>query len=325
MNAPLVPTWEARFRQEALIRTVHHGNRIEGNPLNLNEVKEVLEGKSVTARERDIQEIINYRNVVHFVDSFKPKDPIEEKTILHIHRLTTTKVIFEDQCGCYRVTQVALKNRATGEITFLPPSAEEVPVLMHDFVFWLNHTTNEDLSPILKAAVANYVLNAIHPFIEGNGRTARAVAILILYKEGYDIKRFFSLEEYYDRNPAQYYATLQKVSNQGLNLKERDLTPWLEYFTEGLAIELQRVKEKVQRLSVDLKLKGKVGQVALNERQLQLVEFMEGNTRISNSEFRTLFPMVSDDTILRDLKDLVSKKLVRKKGKTKNAYYELVH
>ncbi|MCL5411771.1 MAG: Fic family protein [Patescibacteria group bacterium] len=325
INAPLVPAWEAKFRQEALIRTVHHGNHVEGNPLNLAEVKDVLEGKKITARNRDIQEIINYRDVLKFIDGFNKRDPIDERTILYIHKLTTSKTISVDQCGHYRLTQVALKNQATGEITFMPPSAREVPRLMHDFIFWLNHATNDELSAILKAAIANYALNAIHPFIEGNGRTSRAIATLILYKEGYDIKRFFSLEEYYDRDATRYYDHLQRVSNQHQELAQRDLTPWLEYFSEGLAVELQRIKEKVQRLSVDLKLKGKVGQVALNERQIQLVEYMETNGKISNPDFRILFPMVSDDTMLRDLKDLIDKGIVRKKGKTKNAYYELVH
>jgi len=67
-NAPLVPAYEAKFRQEAIIRTVHHGTHIEGNPLDTGEVVAVLEGKEVEARDRDIQEILNYRNVLKFID-----------------------------------------------------------------------------------------------------------------------------------------------------------------------------------------------------------------------------------------------------------------
>ncbi|HET7713078.1 MAG TPA: Fic family protein, partial [Patescibacteria group bacterium] len=127
---------------------------------------------------------------------------------------------------------------------------------------------------------------------------------------------FFSLEEYYDRNPQDYYNALQSAEGG-------DLTTWLEYFTQGLAIELGRIKERVQKLSVDLKLKGKVGQIALNERQLKLVEYMEDYGKVRNEDWRTLLPMVSDDTILRDLKDLMKKGLVRKSGSTKSAEYSL--
>ncbi len=102
-----------------------------------------------------------------------------------------------------------------------------------------------------------------------------------------------------------------------------DLTTWLEYFTQGLAIELGRIKERVQKLSVDLKLKGKVGQIALNERQLKLVEYMEDYGKVRNEDWRALLPMVSDDTVLRDLKDLIKKGLVRKSGSTKSAEYKL--
>ncbi len=68
INAPLVPAWEAKFRKEAMERTVHHGTHLEGNPLSEEEVKDVLEGTEVIARDRDIQEILNYRNVLKFID-----------------------------------------------------------------------------------------------------------------------------------------------------------------------------------------------------------------------------------------------------------------
>jgi Fic family protein len=175
----------------------------------------------------------------------------------------------------------------------------------------------------VKAAITHYILVAIHPFTDGNGRAARALSTLILFKEGYDIKKFFSLEEYFDRDATSYYHVLQQTSNQAKNLSERDLTIWIEYFTTGLAIELSRIREKVQRLSVDLRIKGKTGQVPLNERQLKLVEYMQEYSQVSNKEWRSLLPMVSDDTVLRDLKYLVKKGLVKKRGSTKSAYYIL--
>lgn len=336
-SAPLVPAYEAKFRQEAIIRTVHHGTHIEGNPLGTGEVAAVLEGEQISARDRDVQEVLNYRNVLAYIDE-RPTSPakrgertskdqrreINEKELLQIHKLTVEKVLPAATSGTYRLNQVVVKNSKTGEISFKPPEAPKVKKLVKEFIDWLNSDDAEDVHPVLKAGITHYVLAFIHPFVDGNGRTARAFATLVLFSEGYDLKKFFSLEEYFDRNAKRYYETLQSVSNQKVNsLSDRDLTSWLEYFCEGLAEELERVKQKVQKLSLDSRLKGRTGQIILSERQVKLVEYMETNGSVSNKQWRSILRDYSDDTILRDLKDLQKKKLVKKKGSTKGAVYVL--
>lgn len=321
-NAPLVPAYEAKFRQEAMIRTVHHGTHIEGNPLDTGQVVAVLEGKQVAAKDRDIQEILNYRKVLNYID--RRSGEINEKDFLAIHKLTVDKVLAANQAGKYRKTQVVVKNSKTGEVSFVPPAADKVKLLIGDFFKWLASDTGSEIHPVLVAGITHYVLSYIHPFVDGNGRAARALATVVLFTRGYDIKKFFSLEEYFDRNAGKYYQTLQQVSNQKVDsLSERDLTVWLEYFCEGLAEELERVKERVQKLSLDLRLKGKTGQLVLSERQMKLVEYIESYGSITNRTWRNLLPDYSDDTILRDLKDLQKKGLIKKKGSTKGAVYML--
>ncbi|MDO8486718.1 MAG: Fic family protein [Candidatus Curtissbacteria bacterium] len=333
-NAPLVPAYEAKFRQEAIIRTVHHGTHIEGNPLDTGEVAAVLEGEKVDAKDRDVQEVLNYREVLKYIDKSQShkesksqrarESKFTEKDLLTIHRLTVDKVLAADKAGKYRVGQVVVKNSKTGQISFVPPKAGEVRGLVGDFLKWLNSGEALDLHPVLKAGIVHYVLAFIHPFVDGNGRASRAFATLVLFSEGYDIKKFFSLEEYFDRDAKRYYATLQSISNQKVkSLSERELTPWLTYFCQGLAEELERVKQKVQKLSLDSRLKGRTGQIMLSERQVKLVEYMETYGSISNSQWRNVLRDFSDDTILRDLKDLQKKGLIRKKGSTKGAVYIL--
>lgn len=326
-NAPLVPAYEAKFRQEAIIRTVHHGTHIEGNPLDTGEVAAVLEGQTVDARDRDVQEVLNYRNVLKYIDSRqKPVagDQFREKVLLDLHRLTVEKVLPNDRAGKFRSTQVVVKNSKTGEVSFRPPSPVQVRDLILDFLAWLNSDTASEMHPVILAGIVHYVLAYIHPFVDGNGRVARSFATLVLFNKGYDIKKFFSLEEYFDRDGQKYYKTLQSVSNQKVDkLSDRDLTAWLEYSCEGLAQELERVKEKVQKLSLDSRLKGRTGQVILSERQVKLVEYIENYGSINNRAWRSLLTDYSDDTILRDLKDLQRKKLIKKKGSTKGAVYVL--
>ncbi len=335
VNAPLVPAWEAKFRKEAIERTIHHGTHLEGNQLSEEEVRDVLEGEEVIARDRDVQEIINYRNVLKFIDEIYTKiGPTATgsgsyiftlETLLEMHKLTTEKILSPETSGRFRIRQVVIRNTKTGQISYTPPPAVEVPYLVEDLVNWINSDETKQIHPIIKAGIIHYELARIHPFVDGNGRVARAVATLILFLDGYDIRKFFSFEEYFDENLMQYYLTLQAVSNQlVLDTHERDLTPWLEYFTEGVAIELNRVKEKVQRISVDARIKDKLGkQLMLNERQMMIMEYIHRHKALSNKDFRKIFPDYSDDTVLRELKFLRQKGLVKKAGGTKKAAYVL--
>lgn len=331
ISAPLIPAWEAKFKKEALERTVHHGTHLEGNRLSNEEVKDVLDGKEVFARDRDIQEIINYRNVLKFIEQIaeqiKQSDNYEYnlETLLEIHRITTERILPPESSGKFRVSQVVIRNASTGQISYTPPPAAEVSFLVEDLINWINDEQTKEMHPIIKAGIVHYEIMRIHPFLDGNGRTGRALATLIMFLDGYDIRKFFSLEEYYDENPMDYYLTLQEVSNQlVLDTYDRDITPWLEYFVKGVAIELNRVKEKVKRVSTDAKIKNKLGaQVELNERQMLIMEFLHRHGSMQNKDFRKVFPDYSDDTVLREIKFLKKKGLIKKVGGTKKARYVL--
>jgi Fic family protein len=327
-NAPLIPVYESRFKKDALLRTVHHGTHIEGNDLTLSEVRKAIEGESFVARERDIQEVINYRNVLKYIDGLErklSKSPRYNQTMVkEINRLACERIITDGRAGRYRQTQVILRNSSTGEITFRPPPAVEVPFLMDDFFNWLNSVEAKKTHPVIRAGIAHYYLVSVHPFIEANGRTARAFAILVLFAEGYDIKKFFSLEDYFDKDALHYYQALMKVDKQHRDLAKRDLTLWLEYFTQAMGVELTRIKEKVKRLSVDIKMKSRMGkQIPLNERQIKLMEYLEENGSVTTAEARKIVPNYSDDTLVRDFNYFVKKGIARKQGRTKAARYVL--
>jgi Fic family protein len=331
-TAPLIPAWERRFQKEARAKIIHHGTHLEGNDLNLEEVEQVLsegdaeDGKTqVVGRDRDIQEVINYRSVMEYIDAVEQTGKtadlrLTEAMLLEIHRLTVTGLLPVIEAGHYRSVKVVIRNTTTGEITFRPPSPVEIPFHMQAFFAWLSSPEGRAIHPLLRAGILHYELVRIHPFTDGNGRTARAMALLLLFLEGYEVKKFFSLEEYYDAHPQQYYDALKSVE-----LKSGDVTDWLEYFLEGIAIEFSRVKNLVQKLSLDLHLKATIGghQITLSDRQIKLVEYLERYGEVSMVNARSLLPNVSDDTVLRDLRDLVTKKLLVKKGTTKGTKYYL--
>ena len=326
-NAPLVPSFEKQFQSDALIRTIHHGTHIEGNDLTLYQTKKVLEGEEVYARARDIQEVINYRNVAKLLDELAVKRGGYELDMLRdIHRNTVDRIIAPDKVGVFRTTEVVIKEEGSGKVIFSPPPSHEIPYLLEDFFVWLNDTESSEIHPVIRAGIAHYILVTIHPFVEGNGRTIRAFATLILMREGYDVKKFFSIEEHFDQDLAGYYDAFTQVDSQSPNIGNRELTPWLEYFTGVVAIELTKIKDKVRKLSVDSRLKVKFGeQVSLTERQMRLIEFISDQGSGGMAELKKVLPMVSEDTVLREIRDLLKKGIIKKQGSTKASKYILAN
>jgi len=320
-HAPLLPYYEKAFQTDAMVRSVHHGTHIEGNELDFDQAERVMLGQQIVARPRDIQEVINYRKVVEYIDKLQTEDQksyIDEYLIKTLHRMTVEKILSPERCGVYRNTQVLVRNSLTGQVTFTPPPAITVPLAVQDLIAFMNKATADDIHPILKGGAVHYELARIHPFVDGNGRVSRALSTFILFKEGYDIRKFFSLEEYFDNDAIAYYDSLQSVErNSG------DLTEWLTYFTAGLAIELTKIKEKIEKISVDSNLKERLGgtPILLSNRQLKIIEYIQKTGYMQNQAFRSLFPMVSEDTVLNELKGLMKAGIIRKSGSTKGAKY----
>ncbi|HET9946666.1 MAG TPA: Fic family protein [Patescibacteria group bacterium] len=320
-HAPLLPYYEKKFQNDALVRSVHYGTHIEGNELNLSQAERVVMGQHIVARERDIQEVINYRKVIEFIGQEgieNGQQIISEDFLFHLHKLTVAKILPSETMGKYRQSQVVIKSSETGSVVFRPPAPVEVPYQMASFISFINSAESKEIHPVLRSGIVHYEFVRIHPFVDGNGRVARALSTMVLFQEGYDIRKFFSLEEYFDSDAGRYYDSLQSVER-----KQGDLTPWLEYFTEGLAVELTKIKERVEHVSIDGKMREKLGgkPLMLSDRQLKIIEFIQQAGYLQNQAFKSLFPMISEDAVLLDLKSLLQQGIIKKQGVTKGAKY----
>jgi len=317
-NAYLVPKWEVVLRREALIKNAHASTAIEGNPLSLEQVSELAMGRDIMATRKAKAEVLNYLKVLEDLPVLAEDGKITEKVILKIHRLLTKDVLENpEDSGVYRNRQVVIGNRRTGVITFRPPDTKDVPILMKEFVKWLNSKEASETNPVLTAGMSHYEFVRIHPFIDGNGRTARALASLILYLKGFDTKRFFALDDYYDSDRQSYYRALQSVDSKTL-----DITEWLEYFTYGVALQIEKVKERVLSLSSDLKRKQLKGQIALTERQMRIVGRINDYGHITNKTIREMFKL-SDEGALKEIKKLLAIGVIKAEGKGRNIRYLL--
>ena len=204
-------------------------------------------------------------------------------------------------------------------------SNEDVPKSMRSLIAWLNSFEAQALDPVIDAGIAHYEFVRIHPFIDGNGRTARVLATLILYLRGFDAKQFFCLDDYYDSDRLAYYNVLQ-----GVDQKTLDLTKWLEYFVEGVKVSIAVVKVSIVRLSserlrparIGTGGKAEKGQIALTERQMKIVEFINKNGRITNRDVRDMFK-ISDRAALKEIRKLLDLKAIKAEGKGRSLSYVL--
>ena len=157
---------------------------------------------------------------------------MSDQDILNVHRMVTKDTLDNPgDCGAYRNCYVVVANRLTGQVLFRPPKNDDVPGLIKDLIELINLGEAKELDPIIEAGISHYEFVRIHPFVDGNGRTARVLATLILFLRGFDAKQFFCLDDYYDSDRQTYYRALQSVDQDTL-----DLTNWLEYFVEGVSI-----------------------------------------------------------------------------------------
>ena len=245
--------------------------------------------------------------------------PFTLEDLLEVHKTVTKNTLEKTEYeGNIRTLQVIIGNPVTREVTFRPPKTEEVLQLIEEFLEWFNSPKIDELNPVIVAGLIHYELVRIHPFIDGNGRTARIMATMLLYKRGFDLKRFFALDDYYDHDRNSYYDALQTVDQNTL-----DVTEWLEYFTDGVAISIKTVKERVIGLSKNIKILKEKGQIALNNRQMQIIEFIINEGKITNRDVRKMFSL-SNRAALDEISKLVELEVLKQEGSGRSIHYILV-
>jgi len=305
-----------QLQNRALVLEAYHTTHIEGTQLTLEQSKKVVRGESIeNANPDDIQEVKNYTYAFNLVSEYlNDGSPITESLIREIHKKLVYQVRGNTAApGEYRKIQNYVVNSKTQEIIYTPPPAYEIGIMMQELIEYINKVT--DINDIIISGIAQFQLVHIHPFLDGNGRTARLLSTLYLYKKGYDFKKLFTLSEYYDRNRLKYYEAIQSVRNNDM-----DMTEWLEYFIHALASQISEIQQKSATFTKYEYLKENH---KLSERQINvimyIIEFGEINIRI----YETLYPKVSKRTLQRELKELVDIDLLEVKGNTNNRIYTL--
>ena len=292
--ATITPSVLAGLRETARIHTVHYSTFIEGNRLTMAEVQTVLhDGQKSAGRERDEGEVRGYYVGLNQVNTWvEDKAAITETRLQRLHALVMAEGKQTTKRTPYRVVQNVIRKANSGHITYLPPEAHDVPALMSDLIAWLNSEDTQTLPKAIVAGLLHYQFVTIHPYLDGNGRTSRLLTTWQMHRSGYDLGGIYSLEEHYAKKLAAYYAALAlgPSHNYYFGRNEADLTPWLEYFVDGVLKSFTAVAKQTR----DLPSKADIAiprSVYLDQRKRQVLEKTGGNALIKSKDLALLFKL----------------------------------
>lgn len=328
IELPILPNMASQLELEVHYRSIAGTAAIENNPLTENDVKTLAEGKDVDGySQKHKQEILNLIEVYKILSRVNITSPliIDEKFIKNIHKDITKDVEHEYNIpGNYRNNEVFVGDKAHGG-TYKPPKIlKDIQNLMKEFISWINSKEVLSLEPILRAALAHYHLCLIHPFADGNGRTARLLEAVLLKSAGmkYVLKE---LSNYYYRNIDDYYIGFSK----SIKLKDQnDVSPFLEVMLNGTIKSLKQIKTKIIDIIRLLSLKDYfrflLESKDLTKRQHNFLQILLSSRKVivfndlfTDPMFEALYGSnVSKQTARRDMKKFLSLGLlIEEKGK----------
>lgn len=297
--------WIPALQKDTRARNVHSSTAIEGNPLTLEQVRALEEGRELSgASARHEREVLNYFAGLRYVEKNAARQTIRHAEILKLHRILAGEVMDQGEAGKYRTIAVRVGS-------YRPPPANAVSGLMFELLEWWNAAASQH-SPVISSAILHYRFEAIHPFADGNGRTGRALALWELYRRGFDTHHIFSVDEYYWEDRPAYYAALDGVRKAG-----EDLTAWLEYCAAGLRQTLERAWLRIQAFQSTSAEK-----LVLRPRQEQLLHLLRDHGSMAPGEIWKALG-VSRQGAMDLLRPLLDAGLVEKVGGKKMGRYGL--
>ncbi|MFZ1721826.1 MAG: Fic family protein [Microgenomates group bacterium] len=313
-QATILPELAVELRFRATVESVHSSTSIEGNPLNQEEVQKIVRGKTIYAPDYAIQEVINYKNAINWLQKQQAsRSLLNEKQLLNLHGLIMKNLLPSEKVGKYRTGDIYIVDQINSReiIQYTGPAAQSLKKLIATFLKWITlQRENTAIHPVLLAGLLHFIFISIHPFSDGNGRTTRLLTMQYLQSMGYHFGDSLSLDTYYLQNRMQYFAAL----NRGKTFEDRmfaDLTPFLEFFVDGF---LDSVKNLTKYIQIGKVLDKTKKPVRLSQEELQIVDYAYQFKSISLEEALAVTGAFRR-TVQRRLNELVSKGIFISRGK----------
>jgi len=288
---------------------------IEGNPLPLTDVKQIIKNKPENLRNSE-QEIINYNAALEELNINLQKQSVNFNInlILSVHKKIVNNLIPKYQLGKLRKEPVFVNNPKTDKTVYWPPDHGDVPELINgllDFVIKKKGVVD----PLIIAGIFHKQFVIIHPFTDGNGRTARICTKVILADMSLDTFNLFSFENYYNKNVTNYFNIVGVSGNYYDIADSVDFTGWLEYFTDGIIDEFLRVKKLLMEISPGPTME-------LFPYHEKILKFIGKKGYITDSDYTKITERAKATRSL-DFNKLINLGFIERKGKGRATYYIL--
>ncbi len=303
------------IQQQCLVALTHFSTQIEGNQLSLEQVSGVIEKRKTFGFVRDEKEAKNYFTLLERMTPLikKHQRKLDAKLILECHSQLLSRIVTESSRGKFRTVQNAIYETGSKKNVCLPPEAKDVMLLIDELCYWVNVTKAH---PIICAAIFHNQFVTVHPFIDGNGRSARFLSLYLLETRNYDWKKIVPIDRYYADNRPLYYDQLQQhySHNYYFGRHNTDFTKWLEYYVEGIKQMLLGTLNQIALFRTQ--------NILLNNRQNKMLKYLQEVSAISVSEYARRFG-ISTRMASRDLAQLLELNRVGVMGKARATKYFL--
>lgn len=290
------PEVEMNIRRQSILKSSLFSARIEGNNLTLDD----LQNRS--SKNQKKIEVFNILKALNLILGEQRKN-ITVKQILGLHEIAMNNL--SENLGKFRTEVSAIFNSA-GIAIYMPPPPSQIQPLTEKLLKFIN-SEKERFVPI-RACLAHFIFEKIHPFLDGNGRVGRLLLQSILYKGGYGMKGMLSLEEYLDSHRSLYY--------EGLENTEKDVTDYVEFMLEAISTTAKAAKNKV------LQKREFEAEDFLLPRRAEILNIIKDHKIVNFDQIRRRFFAVNERTLRYDLKKLVESGFIIKRGTTKGVYYQ---
>jgi len=312
------PEIENELVFDSIIEEAWASNIIEGAFTTHKRAQELVR-RNLTPKDKNELMMKNNHQAMTFIIENRESD-FSIDFILNLHHIITQDTLEDPEyAGKFRDDDVFIRDKAN-TVIFKPMAAEKIEESLKNLVTWVNTQSEEDfIHPIVKASIIHFFLVYVHPFFDGNGRTARALFYFYLLKERYDFFKYFSISALIAKQKEKYYKSIKEVEDY-----DNDLTYFLLYSADIVMKSIDEILDKIikkytsDRISKSLNLRG----VYLNKRQKKLIKILidQDHKSITTRRYEKIFK-VSYGTARSDLNELSEKGLLQKNKLGKGFLY----
>ena len=313
-KSALLPSDRLDFFKSSLLEEAVASSQVEGAATTTEVAKDMLEsGRS--PRNESEQMIFNNLRAIQYISEFQDSN-INFKTIVELHRIMTASTAAEKFSGDYRKNDVFVTDHVDGEVAHIPPHWNEVQQLMKDLCAFANDDS-KFIHPIIKASIIHFIIGYIHPFEDGNGRTARALFYWYLLKNGYTLIKNISISKVILESRTQYDKAFLKTEYD-----DNDLNYFIAYSIKNIRIAFEKLKsysdKKIEERAKANAVSYQFIKIGFNNRQADLLGYLY----LKETETMTLKAYsekhhVVRQTASKDLNELVKMGLIKEERGTK--------